>query len=387
MKEPRCKKTNKGTAFIIIGLILGVILGVLISAIAINFMGTYFKEEGILMEIIKVLIVFVLVLASFLIQIIIHESGHLVCGLLSGYTFVSFRIGSATIIRDEGKWKIKKFSIPGTGGQCLLMPPEEDEERVPFILYNLGGVIFNLVFGIMPILIVVFFNETAPWLKGFLLVFGGVGIISALLNGIPLKVTGIANDGSNVMSMIKDKEARKAFYSQLRFNGLLSMGVRPREMNIDDFKFQGGDASSPLNTALILMEYNYYLDKMEFEKGRELLNSLNPYLNNILGIYRYEIACEKIFLELVLNGESNLVQRLYNKELLKYINACKGMISKKRVEMSYELLFKRDINKARVIYEEGKALAKTYPIKGEIEMELMLMDYLNNININQSNNI
>ena len=90
---------------------------------------------------------------------------------------------------------------------------------------------------------------------------------------------------------------------------------------------------------------------------------------------------------MVLNGESNLVQRLYNKELLKYINACKGMISKKRVEMSYELLFKRDINKARVIYEEGKALAKTYPIKGEIEMELMLMDYLNNININQSNNI
>lgn len=381
MNESGDKNINKGKGFIIIGLMVGLIIGVLVSAIAINFMGIYFKEEGIVIEIIKVLIVFILVFISFYIQIIIHESGHLVFGLLSGYTFVSFRIGSATLIRNEGKWEIKKFNIPGTGGQCLLMPPEADIENIPFVLYNLGGVIFNLIFGVIPILIVIFIETIAPWLKGFLLVLGFVGIISALLNGIPLKATGVANDGSNIISMVKDKEARRAFYSQLRFNGLLSQGIRPREMNINDFKFQSGDVSSPLNTALILMEYNYYLDKMEFEKGRELLRSLNPHLNNILGIYRFEINCEKVFLELVLNGDRDLVERLYDKELLKYMKACKGMISKTRVKMSYELLFKKDVKMAEELYQEGKALAKTYPIKGEIKMELMLMDYINNITL------
>lgn len=380
MRKEVKKKVKKSTIFTIIGLILGILLGIFISAITLNFIDKYFKGGGIGIELIKISIVFVLVFVSFLIQIIIHESGHLIFGLLSGYTFVSFRVGSATFVKDEGKWKIKKFNIPGTGGQCLLMPPEVENENFPFVLYNLGGIISNLIFGIIPIVIAIVFQGLPAWLKGVLLVFGSVGIVSALLNGIPLKAAGVANDGSNVISMLKDKEARKAFYSQLRFNGLLSMGTRPRDMSISEYKLQeGADVTSPLNTALILMEYNYYLDKMEFQKCRELLNSLNPYLNKVLGIYRYEIECEKIFLELVLNGDRNLVERLYDKELIKYINACKGMISKKRVMMSYELLFNRDEEKAMELYEQGKALRKSYPIKGEIKMELMLMDYLHSI--------
>lgn len=380
MRKEVKKKVKKSTIFIIIGLILGVFLGIFISAITLNFIDKYFKGGGIGIELIKISIVFVLVFVSFLIQIIIHEGGHLTFGLLSGYTFVSFRVGSATFVKDEGKWRIKKFNIPGTGGQCLLMPPEVDNENLPFVLYNLGGVLLNLIFGIIPIVSVIAFEGLPPWLKGVLWVFGAVGIVSALLNGIPLKAAGVANDGSNVISMLKDKNARKAFYSQLRFNGLLSMGIRPRDMNISEYKLQeGADVTSPLNTALILMEYNYYLDNMEFQKCTELLNSLNPYLNKVLGIYRYEIECEKVFLELVLNGDRSLVERLYDKELIKYINACKGMISKKRVMMSYELLFNRDEEKAMELYEQGKALAKSYPIKGEIEMELMLMDYLNSI--------
>ena len=383
MRKEVKKKVKKSTIFTIIGLILGIFLGVFISVITLNFIDKYFKGGGIGIELIKISIVFVLVFVSFLIQIIIHEGGHLIFGLLSGYTFVSFRVGSATFVKDEGKWRIKKFNIPGTGGQCLLMPPEIDNENFPFVLYNLGGVLLNLIFGIIPIVSVIVFEGLPPWLKGVFWVFGCVGIGSALLNGIPLKAAGVANDGSNVISMIKDKKARKAFYSQLRFNGLLSMGIRPRDMNISEYKLQeGADITSPLNTALILMEYNYDLDHMEFQKCRELLNSLNPYLNKVLGIYRYEIECEKIFLELVLNGDRNLVERLYDKELIKYINACKGMISKKRVMMSYELLFNGDEEKAMELYEQGKALAKSYPIKGEVEMELMLMDYLNSIRNN-----
>jgi len=44
-----------------------------------------------------------LVLGIFL-QIIVHELGHLICGLLSGYKFVSFRIGSRMLIKIRGKY-------------------------------------------------------------------------------------------------------------------------------------------------------------------------------------------------------------------------------------------------------------------------------------------
>lgn len=61
---------------------------------------------------------------AYFICVIVHEAGHLVCGLLTGYGFVSFRIFSFTFIREAGRLRVKRFAIAGTGGQCLLSPPE-----------------------------------------------------------------------------------------------------------------------------------------------------------------------------------------------------------------------------------------------------------------------
>ena len=78
-------------------------------------------------------------------QLIIHEAGHLVCGLISGYRFVSFRVLSYTLLKEDNKFKVKEFSLSGTAGQCLLSPPDKPVEEVPIILYELGGILFNLL--------------------------------------------------------------------------------------------------------------------------------------------------------------------------------------------------------------------------------------------------
>ena len=56
---------------------------------------------------------------SFWLQAILHEGGHLVCGLLSGYRFLSFRVGSFTLLRQNGRLVLRRFYLPGTGRQCL----------------------------------------------------------------------------------------------------------------------------------------------------------------------------------------------------------------------------------------------------------------------------
>ena len=93
-----------------------------------------------------------ILLFSIFLQVLLHEGGHLVCGLATGYRFVSFRIFNLTFIRKDGKLCIKRFSLAGTGGQCLLTPPERPLEDIPTTLYNLGGVLANLLTAILAFL-------------------------------------------------------------------------------------------------------------------------------------------------------------------------------------------------------------------------------------------
>ncbi len=95
------------------GLLVGICAGLLIAFAGLAiFKGMTFGEyidklAGIGWDelvFVPFLTVAMFCLVGFL-QIIIHEAGHLVCGLASGYRFVSFRILSFTLIREDGKLK------------------------------------------------------------------------------------------------------------------------------------------------------------------------------------------------------------------------------------------------------------------------------------------
>lgn len=136
-------------------------------------------------------------------QTIIHETGHLIFGLLSGYQFSSFRIFNFMWLKEEGTLKLRKMSIVGTSGQCLMVPPELKDGKIPIMLYNFGGVILNVISSVISLVIAIITFESRWSLFGFLMAVEG--IILAFLNGIPLKLSGLSNDGYNAFSIKKTK--------------------------------------------------------------------------------------------------------------------------------------------------------------------------------------
>ena len=82
-----------------------------------------------LISVITYIAIFIII---FGLHIILHEVGHLILGLMSGYEFISFRVGSLTLVKDEGKFKFKKFNIKGTGGQCLMMPKTDNYKELKY---------------------------------------------------------------------------------------------------------------------------------------------------------------------------------------------------------------------------------------------------------------
>ncbi|MDU2489960.1 MAG: site-2 protease family protein [Clostridium celatum] len=312
---------------------------------------------------------------AFIIQIIIHEAGHLIFGLLSGYEFISFRVGSITIVKDQGKFKLKKFKIKGTGGQCLMMPKTNNYEEINYLLYNLGGILMNFIASIICLLILILV-DTNQYIKVMLSEFILIGVICVISNGIPMKLGGISNDGYNTMSISRDKFIKYCFYIQLKVNGLLSKGMRFKDMPIEWFHVkEGADLNNHFITFLKIMEANYYQDKLDFNLAKECYENILYSAPNIIKLYENEIKCELLFYE-ILNGNMEKVDELYTKELRNYIKITDCYISRKRLMYVYNLIVLRDKEKADKVLGEFEKLKNSYPIKGDIESEEEIMNFI-----------
>ena len=152
----------------------------------------------------------VLIYIVILVHIIVHEAGHLFFGKISGYGYVSFRIGKFMFISDGRGVKLKKYTVVGTMGQCLMMPPESDEYNYPYILYNLGGSLANIILALLSLFLYKILPEIQH-LSSILINLFIIGTIFALINGIPLNIGGIANDGYNIVCLIKDRSHAELF--------------------------------------------------------------------------------------------------------------------------------------------------------------------------------
>ena len=206
-----------------------------------------------------------------MVHIIAHEAGHLVFGLLTGYEFLSFRVGSFTIVKKDGKLIRKKIKTPGLAGQCLMSPPEwKDDEPYPYVWYNLGGGVMNLVLCLLAVPLFFIRVPFLAWIGGFS-VF--VGVIFAITNLIPMTV-GVPNDGKNCLLCTKSVENQRAIYLQLKMNAMLSDGMDVTELPEELFVIGPNEELNPLTFFVRLLEYYKYTELGDEEKAEAILASL-----------------------------------------------------------------------------------------------------------------
>ncbi|MBE6893172.1 MAG: hypothetical protein E7482_04085 [Ruminococcaceae bacterium] len=316
----------------------------------------------------------IMVFVAFFIQAVIHEFGHLLFGLLTGYKFISFRIGNVMFIKESGKLRIKLYSIVGTGGQCLMMPPPW-KENLPTVLYNFGGCILNFITSAVFLIIFIFMEKGTFWAV-FVGMLSAVGFGNVLLNGIPLQVGGISNDGRNAFLLGKNPVALRSFWLQLYVNGLISEGERMRNMPGDWFFLPSGeDLFDPMVCTVGVMKYNYFYDIHDF-KSAELTAEYMLRAPGLLGLHRNELSCELLFLKIFRGAEPSEIEALYTKELDKYIKATANYVSRRRLAYAYQLLYLKNITMAQKCLEVFEKTVKSYPYSAEIENEKEIIELI-----------
>ena len=317
--------------------------------------------------------------AAFYAQIILHEGGHLVCGLLSGYRFCSFRIGKTLLVREaDGGLARKTFTVAGTGGQCLMEPPDCKPEACPCLLYNLGGPAANVITAVFVGLLYLAFPHV-PVFSVFAAFLSVLGLTLGVLNFVPMGVGGVANDGYNAVALNRDQTARRALWIQLAINAEMTKGKRLRDMDPEWFassnQAEAGELRDPLLCAVEHYKCEYLQDRMEFQAAEKACLKLLR-APGLMDQQRFELRCMLLFFELIGPCRQEKIDEFYTAELKKYIKQTECYVSRHRLRYAYELLGRQDEAAAEAALEAFEKTAARFPYAGEIETERELIEVI-----------
>ena len=357
---------------------IGLAVGQACTTVFNKFYKEHIESDNPFVKIIRVMGVILIMLISYWIHIILHEFGHLIGGTLSGYTLISFRIFSIVLLRENKKTKIKKYSVVETVGECIMMPPEIKKGKYPYLLYRIGGLAMNVITSVIALVLILGVDAVGkyPW-NLWCVLFFIAGIINAIYNGVPIVFEGIPNDGYILLHMIESNEARLAVHSQLLIYAFLSKGGSYSDVPYEQFCInQTGEIRNFLVIRVKLLEYKWHLEHLDFNQAAKCLEATNQFFNSLPRTYQYEINSEKLFIEIMCEHDRDIIDKLYNADVRKYIDESQYALSKNRLMMAYEAGVKNDMRGANKYYKQLKSGAKTAPIKGEIELELMLAEYI-----------
>jgi hypothetical protein len=311
---------------------------------------------------------FIAYLVSFLISIPLHEVGHLLFGLLTGYRFQSYRLLSFVWVKEGEKIVFKRSKIGLIVGQCLMSPPAKEED-FRFVLYNLGGGLLNLlcfVVAFIPFLLVPDTDIVFDILLGIWL----ASLLQALMNLVPLNIQ-LPNDGYNVRAALRSPEAKHGLYVMFLVNEQTAAGKRYRDFEQDMFKVSANADLSNFCTAYVLIcESARLFDKGHQEESLEVLQRIPA--DKLPAYYRNSVYLEYLYDALVYHPNLPKAKELFAKKGMDTLLRMQ-IPPILRVQSAYEYFAKADRAQAAEYLLRAKNSLETYENKGICRMEA---DYL-----------
>ena len=372
MSEEKQKKRGSGKA---LGTLLNILIGGLCGILIARYMqasGHY--KAGSLREAAVFALMMLGFFAAILSQIILHEAGHLVFGLASGYRFVSFRVLSLMWLREGSGIKVKRLSLAGTGGQCLMEPPEMTDGRMPFKLYNQGGAIMNAASGVLFLLLGLLcpnrgLAQTLFWM------LTANGLVMAFMNGVPLKLGLVNNDGVNTRELSQNPGALLAFWIQMKANALQSRGMRLKDMPDEWFVIPGKeDYDSGIVSYIPYAASDRLVAQGKHEEASALRKQVEKDFTGMPGVYQAILKSEDIYYELTHENRPEVINELYDADFAKTAKQMRSMLPVLRMECVKAKLHDRDEALFRKNMDAYEKILKDYPYETEGRTDKRLLD-------------
>lgn len=353
--------------------ILNFLMGVLAGLVIVRFLWPRFDlpPEQLLLWFAGFLI---FLMGILYLQVLFHEAGHLVFGLLTGYRFVSWRVGRLMVIRRDGRLRLVRYQLAGTAGQCLLAPPERPPEELPFVLYQLGGSLVNLLIGLLGLVGAHWFPAgTLPAAASEIIAL--TGFAYGAFNAVPMRLAGIDNDGANLRTLLRRRETRRDIWLQLKVNEAMVQGRRLRDLPEEWFQLPTMEVmDNALTAGTALMYFGRLMDEHRFAEARELATRLLAQARGLADIQRLLLGLDRYFLDLLEDPATVGDGPSFAPALKRLYKAIAGHPSVLRTQYAKALLVEKDETAAAELRRKFELIRAKTPDQGDLADEAELMD-------------
>lgn len=170
------------------------------------------------------LLQFGLFIPALLASIALHECGHLLFGLLSGWRFTFITLFGHMLIKKRGKIGYYRYRVPGASGTCAMSPPQPRNGRRPCALFLLGGGLMNALCLLLALPFVL--SPHAGIALWTLLVYFALFNLIAVFNIIPFKPNPVLlSDGARYVLIRKNETERLKYFATAALNAFAADDV------------------------------------------------------------------------------------------------------------------------------------------------------------------
>lgn len=359
-RKPQKPKQKKNWKALLMSLSIGVAIGLMLVAwvFPMDTFGGYWIA----------LSVFVL---TMLLAVPLHEAGHLVFGLLTGYRLQSFALYRWQIVHTrEGKWKIAPWVLPGAMGQCVMCPPEWPQDgKLPFVAYNLGGGLATAIVGAVLLALAIPRYGTMGGLllwSAFLMM-----LLMTLTNLLPMSMQ-INNDGMNIRLLRKSERTRRAFWVQMQVAARNQAGQPLREMPEEWFQLENAP-ENVLESEVPWMQMYRTLEMRDYAETKALCHALLSRNTCILPLRRIMTVAIGAVCELLTDEKGVCLKEYVTEEFQKTAMAVSALPLLQIAVYGVHLLHDRDAEKAAAAKKRAEKTLSHYqlPLADEPERTLM----------------
>ena len=118
---------------------------------------------------------------------------------------------------------------------------------------------------------------------------------------------------------------------------------------------------------------NRLMDEEKFEEADALMAHLLEIESGIVGLHHDLLICDRIYVELIRENRSEVIESMLTKEQKQFMKAMKRFPSVLRTQYALALLWEKDAAKAETIKGDFEKAVKSYPYPQEIDSERELM--------------